>query len=132
MDNESPAFWNSRPAQYGLALLSITVVVLLSLGDQPSLVFIKVAACPLFLLASRGLHLIFTSEVSRQPWNFLFFEHKLLDALLLSCWLAIVAWKPDTSLTRVAAGFCTTFVIYGGLMILYEGFFGRRDNEPTR
>jgi hypothetical protein len=126
MDSESPAIWNSRPAQYGISLLAIVAVILMSPGDQPSLVFIKSAACPLFFFAVRGLHLIFTSKAAKQPWTAVFIEHNLLNALLFSCWLTIVLWTPDHSLARVAAGFCTSFAIYGGLSIAFESFFGRR------
>ncbi len=132
MNNESPAFWRGRPMQYGLPLLAIAVVVLISWGDQPSLVFIKAAACPLLFLASRGLHLIFAPEASRRPWSFVFIEYRLLDALVFSCWLTIVLWKPDRSLTNVAAGFLTTFAVYGGLMILCESLFSRRDDKSAR
>lgn len=103
-------------------LVAATAVFSYFLGDAPNLLFLKLTAVPLYLLAGRAISMLCPLPNGEQL-NLAFWERQFLDALLLSCWLTITIWQPDNSAVSVARGFFVFIAFYLGLMFLVRVLF---------
>jgi hypothetical protein len=92
-------------------------------GDAPSLIFMKLTAVPLYLLAGRAVSLLFPLP-SGKPLNRAFWERQFLDSVLIACCLTIALWQPGKGLAETALGFSVMIVVYVGFMFLARVFLG--------
>ncbi|CAN7681961.1 hypothetical protein [Mesorhizobium sp. LjNodule214] len=123
-------FRETRRLVFGplVLLVAATAVFSYFLGDAPNLLFLKLTAVPLYLLAGRAISMLCPLPNGNQL-NLVFWERQFLDALLLSCWLTIAIWQPDNSAVTVARGFFLFIALYLGLMFLLRVIFRARKSQ---
>lgn len=97
-------------------------------GDALSLIFMKLTAVPLYLLAGRAVSLLFPLP-SGKPLNLAFWERRFLDSFLMACCLTIALWQPDKSFAETAGGFSLVIVVYVGIMFLARVCYGSRSRQ---
>jgi hypothetical protein len=120
-----------RNFDYGVPLLAVTGFggILALMGDPANLIFAKLAAVPLFLLAGRATSVLLPFDKDA-PGNRAYWERFVLDALLLSCLLTILLWTPDKSVGSLIINFLVLVPAYVAGMSVLRLLGSRKTSVP--
>jgi hypothetical protein len=120
-----------RLQRYGGAVAVVLLVAIAGIftGAPPEIIFLRVMAVPLFLLAVAGIGLIFSSEASRRPWTLYFLERKALEGLAYAAFLIIIVWQPTSQFVPLLISFVIAWIVFTGGTMLYEAQTYRRRNQ---
>jgi hypothetical protein len=119
-----------RLQRYGAATAVVLLVAIAGFftGEPLEIIFLRVMAVPLFLLAVAGIGLIFSSEESRRPWTFYFIERKALEGLAYAAFLIIIVWQPASQIVPLVISFVIAWIVLGAATMFYESRLYKRRN----
>ncbi|GLQ56320.1 hypothetical protein [Devosia nitrariae] len=119
-----------RLQRYGAATAVVLLVAIAGFftGEPLEIIFLRVMAVPLFLLAVAGIGLIFSSEASRRPWTLYFIERKALEGLAYAAFLIIIVWQPTSQIVPLAISFVLAWIVLGAATMFYESRLYKRRN----
>jgi hypothetical protein len=119
-----------RLQRYGAATAVVLLVAIAGFftGEPLEIIFLRVMAVPLFLLAVAGIGLIFSSEESRRPWTLYFIERKALEGLAYAAFLIIIVWQPTSQIVPLVISFVIAWIVLGAATMFYESRLYKRRN----
>lgn len=119
-----------RLQRYGAASAVVLLVAIAGFftGEPLEIIFLRVMAVPLFLLAVAGIGLIFSSEESRRPWTLYFIERKALEGLAYAAFLIIIVWQPASQIVPLVISFVIAWIVLGAATMFYESRLYKRRN----
>ena len=119
----------------GMALLFGMGILLYLDGDAANLIFLKLAGVPLFWLSTLGLSLLVVRPINEAKITLKAVEFALLQALIFTCFMVPVSWKPDASLASLAGraffGFTIMSIANLGMMMVSVRRNKTLNNEPS-
>lgn len=119
-----------RLQRYGAATAVVLLVAIAGFftGEPLEIIFLRVMAVPLFLLAVAGIGLIFSSEASRRPWTLYFIERKALEGLAYAAFLIIIVWQPTSQIVPLTISFVIAWIVLSAATMFYESRLYKRRN----
>lgn len=126
-----PKWQDSRAWRYGATVCLMIVAGLYEqylMRSSPELIFFKVVAIPMFLLAYYGVEFVCNSDQAYRRWTAQYFERHALGSLVFATFLSVLNYDLSRTFNELITWFAIMLAVFFGLGI----FFRTSDRRPAK